>query len=53
MTAPNSNLEFIDSSEFLLSLGITAPKSLYLLKILVPKGSLFCDKRRFNFQAFA
>ena len=32
---------------------ITAPKNLYLHKLLVPKGFSFCDKRRLNLQAFA
>ena len=30
----------------------TAPKNLYLHKLLVPKGFSFCDKRRLNLQAF-
>ena len=43
----------IDSSEFLLSRGITVPKHLYINKFLVQKGSSFCERGRLNFQAFA
>ena len=41
----------INSSEFLLSWGITAPKNLNLHKFSVPKSSSFCDRRGLNFQA--
>ena len=33
---------------FWVSWGITAPKHLYLNKVLVPKGSSFCDRGRLN-----
>ena len=46
----NWNQQTIDSSEFLLSWGITAPRNLYLQKFLVPNDSSFCDRRRLNFQ---
>ena len=45
--------ETIDSSEFLLSRGITVPKHLYINKFLVRKGSSFCERGPLNFQAFA
>ena len=41
MTSPNSNQETIDSSEFLFSWGITAPKNLYFHEFSVPKVSSF------------
>ena len=41
MTSPNSNQETIDSSEFLFSWGITAPKNLYFHEFSVPKASSF------------
>ena len=44
-TSPNFKLwNYRFSSEFLLSLGITTAKHLYLYKISVRKGSSFCDR---------
>ena len=53
MLTKNQTEETIDSSEFLLSRGITVPKHLYINKFLVRKGSSFCERGRLNFQAFA
>ena len=47
----NSNWETINSSEFLLSWGITAPKHLYVNKFSVRKYSSFCKRGCLNFQA--
>ena len=49
----NSNYGIIDSSEFLISWGITAAKHIYLQKCSVWKGSWFSDRGRLNFLAFA
>ena len=49
----NQTKKLSDSSEFLLSRGITVPEHLYINKFLVRKGPLFCERGRLNFQAFA
>ena len=41
-----------DNLGFLLSWGITAAKHLYLYKLSVLKGSLFCDRGSLNFASF-
>ena len=48
MTVPKIKLGIIDSSDFLLSSGITYAKPLYLCKCLVPKGLI----RRFAIELF-
>ena len=53
VTKYQTKKETIDSSEFLLSRGITVPKHLYINRFLVRKGSSFCERGRLNFQAFA
>ena len=50
MTSPN--LQTIDSSEFLLPLGITEPKHLYLHHFGLKGFFSFCDRGRLNFQPF-
>ena len=53
-TLKNSNEGIIDSFEFLLSWGSTAPKHLYLYKFSVCERILrFGERGRLNFQAFA
>ena len=48
MTVPKIKLGIIDSSDFLLSSGITYAKPPYLCKCLVPKGLI----RRFAIELF-
>ena len=51
MTSPKFKLRNYPFFWVLLSWG-AAPKSLYLQKFYVLKGSSFCDRRRLNFPAF-
>ena len=51
MTSPKFKLRNYPFFWVLLSWG-AAPKSLYLQKFYVLKGSSFCDRRRLNFLAF-
>ena len=51
MTSPKFKLRNYPFFWVLLSWG-AAPKSLYLQKLYVLKGSSFCDRRRLNFLAF-
>ena len=53
VTSLKIKLRTIDSSDFLLSRGMTAPKPFYINKFLVPKGTSICERGRLKLQAFA